>query len=162
MGTDSISDSDVDSPSLVCEVCQGLWPIKSDLNSILTEEQLTRYGIRVENLSTTCHQCILLKAIYDGLEKALEEEYPDFRSTNNGPGTHKEIYLSPQKNGRVITKFSWFRKAAETSVKRGDPFFYRYIDIHLCDEVSLFPSYRCMLTKSQAWDPGHCRTRQSA
>lgn len=99
--------------------------------------QLDVTSFQVQDLSAACHRCILLKALYDRLERSLIDEYPDFQSSNSSPGTDKEISLSSQNHGRVVAKFLWFRKRNHKSIKRRDPFFYRYIDIQCIDTVSI-------------------------
>src|SRR6478752_10135449 len=107
-----------------CEVCHDF--------------QLDSDSFQVQHLSTTCHRCILLGAIYDRLEGSLIEEYPDFESTNSGPGTDKGICLRSRGDGRWVAEYSWFRKRnPEANIERGDPFFYRYIDIQCMDTVSI-------------------------
>ena len=99
--------------------------------------QLGVTSFQVQDLSTTCHRCILLKTLHDRLERSLIDEYPDFQSSNNSPGTDKEISLVSQSHGRVVAKLSWFRKRNHEPIERRDPFFYRYIDVQCIDTVSI-------------------------
>lgn len=99
--------------------------------------QLDITSFQVQDLSAACHRCILLETIYDKLERSLIDEYPDFQSSNNCPGTDKEISLLSRSHGRAVAKFSWFRKRNHEPIERRDPFFYRYIDIQYIDTVSI-------------------------
>lgn len=107
-----------------CEVCHDF--------------QLDVTSFQVKDLSASCHRCILLKTIYDRLERSLIDEYLDFQSSNSGPGTDKQIALSSQSHGRVVAKYLWFRKRNHEPNERRDPFFYRYIDIQVVDTVSTY------------------------
>ncbi|KAI1069201.1 hypothetical protein LB507_008684, partial [Fusarium sp. FIESC RH6] len=114
----------------------------------------SRNGIQVQDLSTVCHRCIFLRAIYDRLESSLIREYPDFDLTSSGPGTDKEIGLSSRGDGRWFAKYLWFRRRnPEESNERGDPFFYRYIDIQCIDTINKDDARELNTLSPLVWSP---------